>query len=284
MFGNSSYQVAGTNTLVNAAINKLKGTGLPSNLDTLLKLATAINLNPTFAGDLYDGVISDLDTLNKIANSINDDDDFYGSMLGLLSTKVDTTATALWQKYKLTESTGDALTPGVYDYNSITNPGIYGLGDGSSVTMSHAPSDFASAAKAILKIDKYTGTGDMSQTLIDLSTMITYTRTYYSSWQAWVTVVDLNVASTWQQFKLTENTGEAQNSSETDYDNLTTAGVFGLPNGSSLSHAPSGFSSSTHGIICVSSYASRLFQYLIDTSNGTVFTRVYDSSSWSTWV
>lgn len=282
MFGNNSYQVAGTNALVNIAINKLKGAGLPSNLDTLQKLAAAINLNPTFASNLYDGVISDLNTLNKIANSINDDDDFYGSMLGLLSAKVDTTATALWQKYKLTESTGDAIAPGLTDYDNINTPAIYGLTDGSSTVMSNAPSGFTSTAKAILRIEAYTG--GLLQTLVNLSSQIVYTRSYVGSWQSWVKVVDLNVASTWQQFKLTENTGEAQNSSETDYDNLTTAGVFGLPDGSSLSNAPSGFSSSTHGIICVSSYASRLSQYLIDTSNGAVFTRVYDSSSWSSWV
>jgi hypothetical protein len=282
MFGNSSYQVAGTNTLVNSAIKKLKGVGLPSNLDTLFKLATAINLNPSFADELYDGVISDLNTLNKIANSINDDDDFYGSMVGLLSVKVDTTATALWQKYKLTESTGDAITPGVTDYNNINTPAIYGLTDGSSTVMSNAPSGFTSTAKAILRIDAYTG--GLLQTLINLSTQTVYTRSYVGSWQSWVKVVDLNVASTWQQFKLTESTGEAQNSSETDYDNLTTAGVFGLPDGSSLSNVPSGYTSGAHGIICVSSYASRLFQYLVDTSNGTVFTRAYDSSSWSSWL
>jgi len=272
MFGNTCYQIAGTQVLVNKAINELR-----------------------------DGVASGLDTLDKLADSINNDTNFNATMLAALSLKVNTSSTLLWQQYKLTESTGDAMS-GTSDYDTMNNPGVYGLNDGSTGGMSNAPSGFSSSAKAILKVDKYSG--ELSQTLINLSTKQVYIRTYSGSWQPWVLVIDSSLIGVnygvaglnstgivpdaqlpaWQRFKLSDDSGNAQTNIETSYDDITTPGFYGLTDGSALTYAPSGFTSTAYGILTVYSYSSRLVQHLVDCSNATVFTRVYDSSSWSSWV
>lgn len=274
MFGNTCYQIAGTQVLVNKAINELR-----------------------------DGVVSDLDTLDKLADSINNNPSFYSTMMFFLSQKVDTSSTLLWQHYKLTESTGDAMATGISDYDTINDPGIYGLNNGSTGGMSNAPSGFSSSAKAILKVDKYTG--ELSQTLINLSTKQVYIRTFSGSWQPWVLVIDSSLVGTnsgvaglnssgivpdgqlpaWQRFKLSDDSGNAQTSGLTDYDTIISAGFYGLTDGSSttMSYAPGAFLSPSNAILMVYTFSGKLFQQVVDCSGGAVYTRAYNGSTWSSW-
>jgi hypothetical protein len=153
------------NAAITAAINALLD-GAPSALNTLKELADAINDDASFAASVT----------TALAAKANSSD-----VTTALALKLDISATSAWQKYAVTQSSGNAVTTPIVNFNDPIDPKEYQIDDVSMVT--NKPSSIADSVAGLFT-EKHIAAGRFQTIFLVIGNC--YKRAYDgTSWSSW---------------------------------------------------------------------------------------------------
>lgn len=173
------------------------------------------------------------------------------------------------QQAKLTENSGNAIIV-TGDWNNITQSGYY-----AGISLSNAP--YAGATWFHVTVQRFNDSWVL-QTAVVFNEAKTYQRVLANGiWYSWNRLITYDDEI--QQFQLTQDNGDTKYVSDTDFNKMTTPGVYGL-SGTSYTNSPM---ATIYGIVRISRRDSGLMLQELYLNSGALYSRISTAGTWQGW-